>query len=486
MSNPIVRTWLLLPVLVLVGCPDAPHERTAYERAPQLVDGEGPTAALDGGLSGALTSDDASYVFVGTDRNVFGMAVADAGDVNGDGYADLIAGDVQAGRDGTDPRGAARLFLGPVSGYGFADSTASLTLVGGEDGDAVGWSVAGAGDLDGDGLDDLLVGAIRNDDAAADAGAVYVVLGGYEPYGVVALVSEATGTLEGEQAGDQLGRTLAPVGDLDGDESAELVVSTPRYDGERGSVYVFGSVPRGTLSAGQASVQIIGAASGEGFGTSYAGCDANGDGVDDLWVSAFGGGDDAEGALHLFEGDVSASSSSDADLTITGASPGDRLGYRVACAADFDGDGRDDVLVSAPGHDGGSGGAFVFHGGGSGAADTDSADVLLLPDTPGEAWGLEPAVLGDVDGDGWPDLALGSQLVDDGDGVVHVFSGVAGGTLGPDDAIASFSDPNLARVGRAVSGLDDIDGDGQPEVVVSAASSVPGEESLGILFVLQD
>jgi hypothetical protein len=167
-------------------------------------------AAADGKLVGEDAFDQA------------GASVSGAGDVDADGGADFLVGaphESAAGRWA----GAAYLVLGSPGGE-VALSAADAKLVGEGEDDHAGWSVAGAGDVDGDGRDDVLVGAFLQDAGAADAGVAYVVLGtpsGEEP------LSTASARLVGEEASDFAGWSVAGAGDVDGDGLADLLVVVP-------------------------------------------------------------------------------------------------------------------------------------------------------------------------------------------------------------------------------------------------------------------
>ncbi len=469
---------LLFPVL-LVACVEEQRTATA-DRAP---DGDraptrGPAAATTGGIQGELGPTDADLALRSTEGTGFGHAVADAGDIDGDGVTDLIIGDESAFTEAGAPLGGASVFLGPPGRGDLTMWDADVGFIGTSSGDLAGWAVTGVGDLDADGRDDLLVSAVGHSD---DAGAVFVQAGPLSGY--LDLDRDSHATIRGEAADDELGRWLAPVGDLNNDGFPDLVVSSAANDGARGAAYVFLDLPQGTEDATDADVVLVGTEAGEELGRSFAGCDADGDGVNDLWVGAFAGGSRAGGAVYGFQGPVEASgASADADVAVTGAAG---LGYAVACGGDVTGDGKDDLLASAPTASGGDGAAFVVYGPPAVTVNvTTDADITFAPDEPDRAWGLTPAVVGDLTLDGLPDLALGSQRADEDAGELHVFDGLTAGVLGPEDAVARFSGPGLARAGRSVAGLADFDSDGLDELVVGAMERQGDTTSLGAVFLL--
>jgi hypothetical protein len=219
-----------------------------------------------------------------------GAAVAIAGDTDGDGVADLLVG--APGRGG----GLAWLVLGGWSGeLAPADTDAQLAAASPED--RAGAAVAAAGDVNGDGLADLLVGAPGEGSGGGGAGAAYLVLGPVE--GQLRL-DRADAVFVGEADGDGAGGALAAAGDLDCDGLGEVLIGAPGSgkSGEgAGAAYVLYAPLQGTIDLGFADTQLSGAA-GDGAGALLApGGDLDGDGLGELWVAAPGAG-----ALHLLRG----------------------------------------------------------------------------------------------------------------------------------------------------------------------------------------
>jgi len=382
----------------------------------------------------------------------FGRAVAAIGDLDGDGIAELAVGahhDTDGGTLGTESKVGSVwiLFLNP-DGTVRARQKISATRGGFPagflaDGDEFGAAIGGIGDLDGDGVPDMAVGARNDDDGGANKGALYLVR--LLPDGTVKAATKISETSGGFGAkleiGDELGRAIASLGDLDGDGVADLAVGAALdNDGglDRGAVYVLFLQPDGSVKAQQKISDKAGGFLGglqnhDSFGISVA-ClgDLGGDGVVDLCVGAIG--DDTEGPqrgavwiVHLNpDGTVKAQSVIDSRWgNFRGVlSDQDEFGFGVASLGDFDGDGVVDVVVGAPLDDAGGaqtenyGAIYVLHlasdgkvashrkiGRGSGGF-----SGLRLNDW----WGTAIAGLGDLDGDGSPDVAVGSRFDDDG------------------------------------------------------------------------
>jgi len=253
-----------------------------------------------GGLGGDLDLRDAMARVEGPGRlDRLGSGLAGAGDVNGDGFADLLLG--ARSWSASDGRGAAFVVLGPLEGRMTADDGRGV-LEGVLEGDAAGSAVAAA-DLDGDGYAELLIGAPG---VAEGAGAVYVVVGP-GPEGPRSL-ADAEGRVDGSGAGDGLGAQLTAEGDLDGDGLVDFIAGAAGDDRaatDAGAAFVFGGPITGAGSALDAPLRLYGAVAGAGAGTAVsAGRDANGDASADVLIGAATYGDSTlmRGAVFLVHG----------------------------------------------------------------------------------------------------------------------------------------------------------------------------------------
>jgi hypothetical protein len=305
----------------------------------------------------------AGKVYAEAEYDSAGYAVAAPGDIDDDGYADLLIGSPESSANG-NASGMVHLVHGPVEGV-VQLSVASYRLVGERPGDNLGCAVAGAGDLDGDGLADLLVSACFSDRNALDAGAAYQFSTHLDED---RLADEADGALVGQGANDQLGYSLAG-GDLDNDGLSDVVVGAPYHDPDlldAGAVYV-SSGPATTAEMNQPTAKLTGVAEGDHAGISVAVVgDLDGDGTDDLAVGAPGSdsaGEDAGEAYVVFGPVLGQLSLEAADIRFVGERAFDFAGQSVSSAGDFDDDGLPDLVVGAPFHDGlapSSGAAYVF------------------------------------------------------------------------------------------------------------------------------
>mgnify|MGYP000191313532 CR=1 FL=1 len=304
---------------------------------------------------GATGSDTLAFV-LGPTTGTQSLSTADAlvTDSSGSGFASAlsVAGDV----DGNgvvellvgapdSSTGRAWLLEGPVSSIDVDDCDTyarCIELTTGTSGDGYGSVVASAGDLDADGLDELAVAAPNT---SADAGALWVLSG---PLTGSALVSTDGILVSGDAAGDLAGSVVAPGGDLDNDGYDDLIVGAPGADSSTGAVYVVNGPITGPVDLGAADVTLTGSATGDAAGSAAASAgDLDGDGQADLAV----GGPDA-GLAWVVLGPVTANQAlSSADVTSTAPSTSS-FGGALAGPGDVNGDGLDDLFIGSPTYDG--------------------------------------------------------------------------------------------------------------------------------------
>ncbi len=253
----------------------------------------------------------AQHGFTGEGVNdLAGSAVASAGDVDGDGMADLLIG-ATGDDDGGSNAGKAYLVLAStVAGLGSnpSVSSADFYFTGEAAADAAGSALAGVGDIDGDGLDDFMVGASGNDDAGADAGKAYLVLG--SSLAASMSLSGADSSFTGAEEGDLLGHVVAGAGDVDFDGFGDALIGAPGRDlgGEdAGTTYLlFGQTLRsGTATYDMSDTVFDYAFMGDdddnyaGWAAGTAG-DVDGDGYSDLLIGAYGYSSEAGRAYLAF------------------------------------------------------------------------------------------------------------------------------------------------------------------------------------------
>lgn len=434
-----------------------------------------------------------------------GWSVAFAGDVDGDGLSDVLVGAPQA--TASSPfAGKAYLYVGEevldAPSYALADST--YIFSGENEGDLAGGEVASAGDVDGDGRDDLLISGYWNDDGGDKAGKIYLILASSLGAESDISLADADYAFIGASADDQLGYlAMSTAGDVDGDGKDDLLFGTGRNDagGENaGAGYLVLSKNLSSdapVSAAEADYVFLGEQPGDGAG--YAASspgDVDGDGLADVIFGAWGnddGGDDA-GKAYLFLGDslgtTGGRNMADADYSFQGKYTEDYAGADFSFVGDVDGDGIDDVLVGAAGDKAGgenSGKGYIY----SGAKLTDS-QALTWADSQHRITDITTtetnaatlfAGAGDLDDDGRNDLFVGAWHKD--------YAGTSSGStyviLAEDlseqwsfdleDAIrVDDGETGYAFLGWPVAGLGDVDGDGTPDLLAGSLgeSSVSG------------
>ena len=376
--------------------------------------------------------------------------------------------------------------------------------------DVFAWSVASLGDLDGDGVADLAVGAGGDDDGGNLRGAVWVLF--LNTNGTVKShqkISDTEGSFDGTlRDGDLFGRSVASLGDLDGDGVGDLAVGAYRDDDgglDHGAVWVLFLNPDGTVKAHQKISDTEGGFTGildveDGFGFTVASLgDLDGDRVGDLAVGAFGDGDGGRlrGAVWVLflnpDGTVKSHQKiSDTEGRFTGTlDNADYFGTSLAWMGDLDGDGVGDLAVGAPGDDDGGGGGG--DGVGRGAVwilflNTDGTvkSHQKISDTEGgfngtlddiDSLGRSAAWLGDLDGDRVGDLAVGAPGDDDGGhdhGAVWVLFLNTDGTVKSHQKISDTEGGFTGMLddadffGYSVASLGDLDGDGVTDLAVGA------------------
>jgi hypothetical protein len=443
-----------------------------------------------------------------------GTAIASAGDVNGDGYLDLIVGSGLASATSN----AVYVFHGGPSGVpsgGAAGANTVLTSTQASIGFGAG--VASAGDVNGDGFDDVIVGATNYNSGLVGEGAAFVYLG--SPTGIASgNESTASARLESNQLNARFGNAVASAGDVNGDGYADVVVGSFQYDlgqTDEGAAFVFLGSATGIANGNPATAHAVLQAdqSGANLGVSVASAgDVNADGFGDVIVGAtlFDNGSTNEGAAFIFHGSstgVTSGSPATAATVLesnqTGSANLPNFGVSVASAGDVDGDGYADVIVGANAYDPGpaaseidAGAAFIFRGGATGVANGNpSTAASVLRSTQGgsallgSSFGNSVGSAGDVNGDGYSDVIVGApryDLASTNQGAAFVYLGNATGNLGstPGSAYRQLSMAQAdAAVGTMVSSAGDVDGDGFDDVLAAATGFDGGQIDEGALLV---
>ncbi len=448
---------------VIIGAPDYTGN-TGHEE-------EGGTWVYHGSQNGL--EDTASTHDEGNQAGAhFGWSVATAGDVNGDHYADVIVGALLF-QNVESEEGRVWVWHGSEDGL---SETHNWRAESNQTDAALGISVSTAGDVNGDGYADIIVGAQRYNNPSADEGAAFIWLGSADGVNgdVNGTPANAHRHLEINQSAARFGYSVSTAGDVNGDGYADVIVGAPFYangESEEGGVWLFLGSSSG-VSASPANKD-EGDKIGARFGRSVATAgDVNGDGYADVIVGAPDNSSlnpDQLGRAFVWYGQpTSTGISTIRDWDADGDQADAFFGTSVATAGDVDGDGYSDIIVGAPGHASDAGRAYVYHGGSDDLSEEAGWKKASNMDHTLFGWSVGTA--GDVNGDGYADVIVGSPRWDGG----QALEGQAWVYLGADDGLESApdwfkqSDKTMAEFGASVATAGDVNGDGYDDVIVGA------------------
>ncbi len=433
------------------------------------------------GSSSGLSS---SYAWMGESNQAYskyGFNVSSAGDVNGDGYSDVIVGSY--GYDnGETNEGTAFVYYGSASGL-----SSSYAWMGESDQSYsnYGYSVSSAGDVNGDGYSDVVIGALYYSNGESLEGAAFVYYGGNDglSYGYA---------WQGESSQDssQYGCSIASAGDINGDGYSDVIIGAYKYDnGEanEGAAFIYYGSASGLSTTADWMGEGNQAGAGYGCSVSSAG-DVNGDGYGDIIIGAFTYTGDygwGEGEAFVYYGSATGLADT-ADWVAVGNQGAAYYGRSVNCAGDVNGDGYSDIIVGSSKYDNGEtdeGAAFVYYGSDTGLSTT--ADWMGESNEEYAYYGVNVSSAGDVNGDGYSDVIVGAYYYDGSGidkGAAFVYYGSDTGLSVSADWMVE-SDEDSAYYGIGISSAGDVNGDGYSDIIVGAYKYDNGETNEGAAFV---
>ncbi len=434
---------------------------------------EPASAPLGAAVASERDVTDADLTLVGGSPDDFAGAAVELMDFDADGQDDMLVGAPQDTWAGN--RGGFHVLLGPAPSGHLSLSHADDHLLGSRAGDLAGSTLLAVGDTDGDGFDDLLVGAPGASGVEHDAGAAHLLLAG-EPLTESSL-SLAAATIEGTIADQRVGESIGGGGDLNADGYSDLVIACANdqtYGSYVGTVWLFFGGPAVTAQTLDAADVVLWGPeedwSATGESLDIVG-DVDGDGFDDLVVGTRGVEPSGAAQLVLGHEALEDGSLSDVAAAVYAGDEEDNrsVGYGVRGAGDVTGDGYDDFLVGDPSGNltGANLGLDGFVALVMGADSPASAEIRDLPDRfgaeTGSSFGMGTAAGTDMDGDGWPDVVV----VDANAGDTFIYwsnPGESPGVRSAADVVVRGDDDDAA--GRALSTSGDVNGDGRADLLI--------------------
>ncbi len=446
---------------------------------------------------GGVFMDNIPDVLISTE-SIYDFQVSDAGDVNGDGFSDVIVGNAAAGLFSV---GKAFIYFGGIN----MDNIADITMVGTDNFAYFGYRVSSAGDVNNDGYSDVIVGSWKlktflyfggssmdnipdeimatdgswgspPDHSISSAGdfdgdgqsEILIGIGAYNyPSGIVHFYDFIPSAKEilpdmeftGENPLDYFGVCTNPAGDVNGDGYDDFIIGAPDYNSKTGRAYLYygGSSPDSipdVIFNGETSWYPF-------FGNSATGAgDLNRDGYDDIIIGAYGYSG-LNGRAYIFYGGVNMDNIP--DLVLEGEQIFNVFGMQVAKAGDVNGDGFPDVIVGARGYNNWTGRAYIFFGG---TNMNNVPDITMTGEVTDDQFGFAVSSAGDVNADGYSDVVVGAYRYGNNTGRAYLYFGGNAMNNIPDMIMTGEGIDN--NFGAYAASAGDVNNDGYSDIVIGA------------------
>ncbi len=451
-------------------------------------------------LGDSKMDNSADVIFTGeTVENAFGISVSGAGDINQDGYKDIIIGakkfntaQIYIGGNSLDNFDGVLLSgettdmefgfsisgAGDVNGDGYddiivgaynynkdqgrayiyyggknMDSFADVIITGEKIGDNFGWSVSRAGDVNNDGFDDVIIGAYGfSTSMSKEIGRAYLYYGGKE------MDNNADVTMTGESVGNNFGFNVSQAGDVNNDGYDDVIVARSGYSSSKGKIYIYyGSVNMDNI----VDLTITGKKTNYYFiGLFLSACDVNNDQFDDIIFTSVNFSSELT-RVEIYYG--SANMDDVVDVILTGETKNDFFGYSVSSAGDVNNDGYDDVIVGSPEYNATTGRVYIFFGG----TNMDNiADVTITGDTTGNSFGNSVSNAGDINNDGYNDVIVGGFFGGSQQEKIYIYFG--GNIMDNKSDVIIDGENTNSYFGFPVSSAGDVNNDGYDDIIIGA------------------
>jgi hypothetical protein len=481
------------------------HDATVHPDMDEVCD-DGIDNDCDGtantcGIYDDMELADAIGVITGeNNRDQIGNAIANVGDITGDGLPDVLIDARYSDINGSNS-GAVYLMTAPINEGEVGIEDAIAVFAGEDESDLLGTMSLGLGDLNGDGFGEFIISSISNDVGGVVAGSAYLFLG---PTAGSFSVLDADAFVYGNESGMILGASMAAINGGEDDTDPALIIGMP------GMTHTFGTEP--TRTGGIAVFPremngelhltddvlhwVIGEDDGDGAGTVVATGDINGDGMVDIVASAPRATPDNAGRVYVLLGPGFAYFTfASASFRFDGASTNDGLGATIHASTDLTGDGYADLIIGAPGTDESRGTTYFV----SGSASTSSqaietaSEMSYIGATEGDEIGAIVQPLGDVDADGETEIAFGVPNRSSGGGfvsnagLIYLAPVSFTGTQRLEDAAKArvHGENTDDESGTSIAAIGDTDGDGFDDVLIGAPFQDSAGTNAGAVYLLK-